>query len=114
VAVVHDAEPEDQPIDRIVDRLLGGRKPDVLVTGHTHIERVDFRDGVLQVNPGSAVHPRLWSTRLGTVGVLDIRGGELRARIVRLGESGGLRNPGIEYCFEDGVVKEPGTGHTSG
>lgn len=55
----------------------------VISDTHTHRERLDFRDGVLQLNSGSAVHPHLWSTRLGTVGVLEIGGGELRARIVR-------------------------------
>jgi hypothetical protein len=58
------------------------------------------------------VHPHLWSTRPGTVAIVDVEPGSLRARIVRLGERDGLRNPGVAYEF-DGVavrpVESPGT-----
>jgi putative phosphoesterase len=104
IAMVHDMEPEDEPIDVLRDRYLAGRHADVMITGHTHRERLDFRDGVLQVNSGSPVHPHLWSTRLGTVALLEVGGGMLRSRIVRLGEHEGLRNPGIEYEFDGTVV----------
>jgi len=100
IAMVHDMEPEDEPIDDLCRRYLEGRHADVMITGHTHFERVDWRDGVLQVNSGSAVHPHLWSTRLGTVAILEVGGGALRARVERLGETEGLRNPGVEYTFD--------------
>jgi hypothetical protein len=100
IAMVHDMEPEDEPIEELRRKYLGGERADVFVTGHTHFERMDFRDGVLQINSGSPVHPHLWSTRLGTVAVLDLGTNGLRAKIVRLGESEGLRNPGIEYRFD--------------
>jgi uncharacterized protein len=87
IAMVHDMEPEDEPIDELCRKYLGGETADVLVTGHTHFERMDFRDGVLQVNSGSPVHPHLWSTRLGTVAILDLEPSTLRAKIVRLGET---------------------------
>jgi uncharacterized protein len=103
IAMVHDMEPEDEPIEDLRNRFLGGASADIMITGHTHFERMDFRDGVLQVNSGSAVHPHLWSTRLGTVAFLDLAPGSLRASIVRLGSSEGLRNPGLEYVF-DGVA----------
>ena len=105
VAMVHDMEPEDEPIETLQRRYLHGRRADVMVTGHTHFERLDWRDGVLQINSGSAVHPHLWSTRLGTVARLDIGDGMLRARILRLGEQDGLRNPGVEYEFDGEVVR---------
>ena len=108
VVMVHDMEPEDEPIDVLCRRYLRGERADVMITGHTHMERMDFRDGVLQVNSGSPVHPHLWSTRLGTVAVLDFEPGEVRARIVRLGESEGLRNPGIEYAFDGTAVHRLG------
>ncbi|MCF0217622.1 MAG: YfcE family phosphodiesterase [Malacoplasma sp.] len=31
---------------------------DVLITGHTHIELVDYQDNILLLNPGSLVYPR--------------------------------------------------------
>jgi putative phosphoesterase len=105
IAMVHDMEPEDQPIGTLRDRYLGGRPADVMITGHTHYERLDWRDGVLQINSGSPVHPHLWSTRLGTVALLEIDRGEVRARITRLGEHEGLRNPGVEYEFDGDVVR---------
>jgi putative phosphoesterase len=108
VAMVHDMEPEDEPIDVLCRRYLGGERADVMVTGHTHFERMDFRDGVLQVNSGSPVHPHLWSTRLGTVAILDLEPGSLRAKIVRIGETEGLRNPGIEYEFDGETVHRLG------
>jgi uncharacterized protein len=100
IAMVHDMEPEDEPIDHLRDKFLGGRHADVMITGHTHFERIDFRDGVLQVNSGSSVHPHLWGTRLGTVAILEVGGGELNARVLRLGENEGQRNPGVEYEFD--------------
>jgi len=104
IAMVHDMEPEDEPIEELRRMYLKGEAADVFVTGHTHFERMDFREGVLQVNSGSPVHPHLWSTRLGTVAILDLEPDVLRAKIVRLGESPGLRNPGFEYEFDGTTV----------
>src|SRR5262245_51552758 len=104
IVVVHDMEPEDEPIDVLCRKWLKGESADVMITGHTHFERLDWRDDVLQINPGSAVHPHLWSTRLGTVGLLEVGPGHLRARIARLGESPELRNPGVEYAFDGAAV----------
>jgi putative phosphoesterase len=104
IAMVHDMEPEDEPIDDLCRKYLKGARPDVIITGHTHVERMDFRDGVLQVNSGSPVHPHLWSTRLGTIAVLDLAPGRLRAEIRRLGETEGRRNPGVEYLFDGTAV----------
>ncbi len=109
LALVHDMEPEDRPIDYLLDAYLDGQHADIIVTGHTHFERLDYRDGVLQVNSGSPTHPHLYSTRLGTVGLLDLAPGRLDARIVKLGETPGLRNPGVELSFslEDRLVRQP-------
>jgi putative phosphoesterase len=100
IAMVHDMEPESEPIDELSRKYLKGERADVMITGHTHFERLDWRDGVLQVNSGSAVHPHQWSTRLGTVAILDISEKAVHASIVRLGESEGLPNPGVEARFD--------------
>ncbi|MGE0881861.1 MAG: metallophosphoesterase family protein [Acidimicrobiia bacterium] len=100
IAMVHDMEPEDEPIDTLCKRYLKGYgRPQVMITGHTHYERIDYRDGVLQVNSGSPTHPHLWSTRLGTVALLEITSMAMSARVVKLGETPDLRNPGVEYSF---------------
>jgi hypothetical protein len=105
IAMVHDMEPEDEPIAQLKQKYLGGADADVMITGHTHFERMDFRDGVLQINSGSPVHPHLWSTRLGTVAVLEVGGGRIRASVLRIGESEGLRNPGTELAFDGTAVR---------
>ena len=100
IAMVHDMWPEDDPIDVLVDRFLNGERADVFIAGDSHYERMDFREGVLQVNSGSAVLPHQYSPRLGTVAILDLEPGQLRARLIRLGETPGLANPGVEFTFD--------------
>jgi putative phosphoesterase len=51
----------------------------VVVSGHSHQPRVEERDGVLFVNPGSA-GPRRFRLPV-SVAVLEIRGSDARARI---------------------------------
>jgi predicted phosphodiesterase len=48
-----------------------------VVTGHTHIAKIDERDGVLRVNPGSAGND-------GTVALVEVAGDRVTARIVSL------------------------------
>jgi putative phosphoesterase len=97
--MAHDLEPEDRPLDYLFKTYLGGGHADIVVSGHTHFERLDYREGILQINPGSATLPHLWSYRLGTVALLEWTGGAPEARIIRLGETKGLRNPGLDYSF---------------
>jgi putative phosphoesterase len=99
LVVMHDMEPENRPIGELRRQYLQGQAADIIVTGHTHFERMDFREGVLQVNPGSATLPHLMSMRLGTIGLLDWHSDGPHVRIVRLGESEGRPNPGIEYLY---------------
>ena len=98
--MVHDMEPEDRPIAELRQLYLKDEQADIWVTGHTHYERLDYRDGVLQINTGSATHPHQWSTRLGTVGLLELGPETLSARIIRLGETPERRNPGVELAFD--------------
>ncbi len=99
LVMLHDMEPEDRPITELLNMHLRNEYADILVTGHTHFERLDYRDGVVQINSGSPTHPHQCSTRLGTVGLLDLAPGKLNAQIIRLGDLSGLRNPGQELSF---------------
>ncbi len=99
LALIHDMEPEEQPIADLRRIHLKGDAADIWVTGHTHFERLDYRDGVLQINPGSPIYPHLTSTRLGTVAILDVEPGTIEARIVRLGDTPERPNPGRECSF---------------
>ena len=82
------------------DRLL-----DIVVSGHTHYERLTHLDGIVRINSGSATLPHHYSTRLGTVGILDVERERLSATIVRLGngplvDGTFLTNPGRELHLE--------------
>lgn len=66
-------------------RKFGG-PVDVVAFGDTHEELVEWREGVLFVNPGSPTYPgrRHVPGSLGTVAILDIDRGEIAARVVEL------------------------------
>lgn len=79
---------------------------DVLISGHTHYERLELVDGVVHANSGSPTLPHHQSTRLGTVGLLDVRAERLTAQVIRLGDGPptaagiALPNPGVELRLE--------------
>ena len=81
------------------------RPVDILISGHTHFEHLDYANGVIDVNPGSPTLPHHQSTRLGTVGILDLTAERLKASIVKLGDGPMARgellvNPGRELHLE--------------
>jgi uncharacterized protein len=92
IGLIHDVPiPEQPPFDTVakaLDRDLDGSRPDVLVYGHTHVERIDVMDGILCVNPGSATLPHNLATQLGTIGFLSIIEGVPRASIFQLTDNG--------------------------
>ena len=66
----------------------------IIVSGHTHQERLELRDGVVLLNSGSITFPHHKELRLGTVGLLDLQPGRLHAEIIVLGDTTGRPNPG--------------------
>jgi putative phosphoesterase len=100
VGMAHELRPESRPIGQIIDSSLDGELVDVLIGGDTHVERLEFRENVLLINSGSPILPHHLSTRLGTIGVLDITRDRVRAEIVVLGHSEGLRNPCTPMTLE--------------
>lgn len=81
------------------------RPVDILISGHTHFERLDYVNGVVEINSGSPILPHHQSTRLGTVGILDLTAERLKADILRLGDGPMARgellvNPGRELHLE--------------
>jgi len=64
-----------------------GDEADVVVHGHTHRPRIEWQDGTLFVNPGSAAQRR--NEASCSVGVIDIdEEGEPTARIIYLDDIG--------------------------
>jgi putative phosphoesterase len=89
IGMVHDATlpewPPHRTLESIMDHEFGG-PVDVFVHGHTHVQEVADMRGVLLVNPGSPTFPRNHARKLGTVGFLQIEGGQARAWIHQLGD----------------------------
>ncbi len=61
----------------------GEKRPDVIVSGHTHRATMEKKEGVLLVNPGSATFPD-YQHKLGTVALLTINSGKAEAQIIQL------------------------------
>ena len=62
-------------LDKLLNQYLDGIRPDIIVCGDTHFERIDILEDVLVVNPGSATLPHNMSPRLGHVAYLTIEAG---------------------------------------
>ncbi len=93
IGMTHELRPESRPIQQILQSSLNGERVDILIGGDTHVERLEFRDETLLINPGSPILPHHLSTRLGTIGILEISRTRVHAEIVVLGHSEGALNP---------------------
>ena len=100
IGMVHDLRPEDRPVPVMLERALDGERVDILIAGDTHVERLEYREGVVVVNSGSPTLPHHKEFRLGTVALLDLTPGRLHAEIVSLGHSEGARNPATPRHLE--------------
>lgn len=94
VGMIHDLRPESQPVHQMRERKFGGRELDLIIAGDTHVERLEYREGVVILNSGSPTLPHHKETRHGTVGLLEIERDRLHAEIITLGPSEGRPNPG--------------------
>lgn len=67
-----------------------GEPVDVVAFGDTHEELVEWKDGVLFINPGSPTYPGRKHVRgsLGTIALLEIQNGEPTARIIDVVDGG--------------------------
>ena len=106
IGMIHELWPESAPVQTLREHFFGGAELDIMVAGDTHVERLEYREETLILNSGSAVLPRNRETRLGTVGLLELEPGRLRAEIVVLGQTEGRPNPGVARHLEiaDGRV----------
>lgn len=87
IGMVHILYYPDMAVDKVMDYHFGG-PVDVIVFGDSHFETIERNNGVLLVNPGSPTLPHQMTTRLGTVGILDITTEGAEARIVELKDIG--------------------------
>lgn len=94
IGMAHDLTPEARPLVDIWRKHFD-RPLDLMIAGHTHLERLREEDGLLLVNPGSPILPHHRETRLGTVALLEVELGCVRTEIVVLGETPARPNPGV-------------------
>jgi putative phosphoesterase len=94
IGMVHDLRREDRPVPEMLQKNFGGRELDIIIAGDTHVERLEYRDGVVVINSGSPTLPHHKETRLGTVGLLELTPERLHAEIITLGPSMDKPNPG--------------------
>jgi len=95
IGLIHDLEPEDRPIEQLVANHFGTHL-DIVISGHTHWEKLELRNGIIHINPGSPNLPHNYSHRLGIVGIVDIKGTHLNAELVHLGDLQELINPSLK------------------
>ena len=80
--------PPNFTLERWIERFFPDEKPDVIVSGDTHQERIMTINDVYCVNPGSALYPHNYDTQFGTIGYLDLDSGKADASIFLLQEQG--------------------------
>jgi hypothetical protein len=74
IYMIHDLATLD------LDAVAAGVK--VVVSGHTHQADIQFKQGVLYLNPGSARHGRYGSA--SSIAILDVSSDRLQPRIILL------------------------------
>jgi putative phosphoesterase len=105
IGMVHSLAPETRPLAEINARHFDGAAQ-IMIAGHTHLERIRAEDGLLLINAGSPILPHHRETRLGCAGLLELSPTAARAEIVVLGETPGRPNPcrAQELLFERPTV----------
>ncbi len=88
---------------------------DVMIAGHTHEERLEYREGAALINSGSITFPHHKELRLGGVGLLELAADRLSARVFPLGDTRGRPNPTREMRLElrrdaDGLIEVAANG----
>lgn len=91
IGMIHSLEREFRPVAEL--QMLFPTPVDIMVAGHTHQERLEYRDDVVLLNSGSITFPHHKELRLGAVGLLELGPGTLHAEIIPLGETPGRPNP---------------------
>ena len=109
VGMIHSLEGQFRPINEL--QSLFPTDVEIMISGHTHKERLEYREGVILINSGSITFPQHKEVRLGTVGILELEPGIARAEIFPLGETKGSPNPGETLCLE---IKNGTVTHTEG
>mgnify|MGYP001188137623 FL=1 len=98
IGMVHSLDRQFRPISEL--QKVFPTPVDIMVSGHTHQEQLEVREGVLLLNSGSITFPQHKELRLGTVGLLELEPGKLHAEIVVIGQTPGRPNPGTAMAID--------------
>jgi putative phosphoesterase len=102
IGITHDMPIPEHPPNLTVARWKHVRFADtpldVIVYGHSHVERIDVADATLCVNPGSPTYPHNLQTQLGTIGFLDIDGGWVEASLWQLTDGHPTRSASVKVA----------------
>ena len=80
--------PPNFTMARWLERFFPDRKPDVIVSGDTHREAIEWVDGIYCVNPGSPTYPHNYDTQYGTIGFLELDDGKASASVWQIVDEG--------------------------
>ncbi len=114
IGMVHNLAPERRPIEVLRERAFDGERVDIMIAGHTHLERLEHRDGVALINPGSPILPHHKDTRHGSIGLLELSPSRLHAEILLLGHTEGRRNPATPMTMDMAAGQGPRLVHGYG
>lgn len=92
IGMIHILGPNSQSVSDI--QQMFPQPVDIVISGHTHYEHLEYREGIVFLNSGSITLPHHKEVRLGTVGILELQPNLLHAEIVVLGHTTGMVNPG--------------------
>lgn len=95
IGAVHDLAQyaAGEPLEALKRRVYGDTGLDILVSGDTHFERLEYAAGTLILDSASPTLAHHKSTRLGSMALIEVRREHVHAEIVPLGETPGLPNP---------------------
>lgn len=112
IGMVHNLAPERRPVAALRERHFRTHV-DIMVAGHTHLERLERREDVVIINSGSPILPHHKDTRHGTVGLLELTRSHLHAEVLLLGHTNGRPNPATPLLLdvEDGHTVQLLHGH---
>ena len=98
LGMIHSLEGQFRPVEHL--QKMFPHPVDIMISGHTHQERLEYRDRTLMINSGSITFPHHKEIRLGTVGILALETNYVKAEIFPLGETKGSPNPGTRISLE--------------
>ena len=92
VGMVHHfptpARASEEKLQKKLARHFAEQLPQTVIYGHTHLAEVHAVGAMLYINPGSATLPNNQSTRLGTLGLLDLSPGRREVTLYQLAAGG--------------------------